>query len=1110
MKNLSKIVTLLMWCNLFLLCPTLKGATVSEIKKVQLTAEEQKLYQLINEYRNENGLPDIPLSKSLTYVAQRHVWDLETNFEFGGSCNMHSWSDKGEDWSGCCYIEPQCMWDKPSEMTPYPGYGYEISYGGSGNYKATAEGALQAWKGSSGHNTVIVNQGSWKNIKWNSVGIGIYESFAVVWFGAEVDPVQDDTKILPEKPTALSASNIFFDAFDLSWANSKDADSYEIQRMESTNWIDAGTAVLPTFAFNNLDSGSVQEVRVRAVNADGTSDWSNSLFVDLLQIEDSIPNIPTNLLASGIDTTSFTFEWKAVVNAESYTIQILKGGIWTDLGSTANNSYKVENLLAGSNQKVRVKAVNSFGTSEWSSSLSVDLLQIDDFLPAVPTDLIATEVDTTSFTFKWNAIVNADFYTIQVLDLGIWVDLDSTVNNNYKVENRISGSKQTVRVKAVNNFGASDWSDSLSVDLLKVENFPPAIPTDLIATEIDTTSFIFQWKAVVNADSYIIQILDLGIWIDLDSTVNNNYKIVSYIPGGKETVRVKAVNKFGSSDWSDSLAVNLLKVENFPPAIPTDLIATEVDTTSFTFEWKAVVNAESYTIQILDSGVWFDLDSTAFNTFKVENRVPGSKQTVRVKAVNKFGSSDWSDSLSVDLQQTVQLPDVPTDLVAVNITETAFELQWAKAKLATAYQIDRLVDSLWILEGYSSSNTYLLANLDSGSTQSVRVKSINNDGESDWSTPLVVQLKETVINLPDTPTNLKANNITSSSFDITWSLVDSAQYEIQILKDSTWVLQGSTASNSYLLTNMKAGSVQQVRVRAVNNDGASEWSSILIVPLLDEVVSIPNTPSNLTATAVTNNSMTIVWNVVGNATSYDLQIWRNSTWQLISSSADTSVVINDLASGSTQYVRVRATNKTGSSSYSDYISVKLEQSGAIPSIPRNLKAYNVNSTYFGIYWATVDNAEYYDIQRWNGRNWVLDGSTNSYYYYVEDMPYRSTQYVRIRSRNRFGASEYTQYITVSLGRSNGRTSQHFEEPVESLTEISVYPNPASNTIRVKNLQVEEVVKVQLISSSGIVQQTIENLGPLDAIDVSRYNKGIYILKVYYKNNSTSFVRFVKQ
>ncbi len=159
-----------------------------------LTDEETKLYNIIMDYRKDKGLPVIPVSKSLTYVAQTHVKDLQNNKPDLGKCNAHSWSANGI-WSPCCYTpdhaQSKCMWNKPKELSAYTGSGFEIACGSSDprydGYVMTAEYALKAWKKSSGHNAVIINEGAWKRYPWKAIGIGIFGGFAVVWFGAEAD-----------------------------------------------------------------------------------------------------------------------------------------------------------------------------------------------------------------------------------------------------------------------------------------------------------------------------------------------------------------------------------------------------------------------------------------------------------------------------------------------------------------------------------------------------------------------------------------------------------------------------------------------------------------------------------------------------------------------------------------------------------------------------------------------------------------------------------------------------------------------------------------------------------------------------------------------------------
>jgi hypothetical protein len=154
-----------------------------------MTADEFALAQLINQYRQDNGLDPVQLSSSLTFVAHTHAQDLVDNMPNVGECNLHSWSDAGE-WGACCYTPDhaaaQCMWDKPGELTDYPGNGYEISAMSGGGI--TPEMALELWQGSAPHNDVILNQDIWQSSPWGAMGVGIVDGYANVWFGEESDP----------------------------------------------------------------------------------------------------------------------------------------------------------------------------------------------------------------------------------------------------------------------------------------------------------------------------------------------------------------------------------------------------------------------------------------------------------------------------------------------------------------------------------------------------------------------------------------------------------------------------------------------------------------------------------------------------------------------------------------------------------------------------------------------------------------------------------------------------------------------------------------------------------------------------------------------------------
>ena len=166
------------------------GSTGGPASPAGCSPEALELVQLLNAYRAEHALPPIAASTSMCVVADAHVVDLfEQEPHTVGGCNLHSWSNAGA-WSGCCYTSDhaaaQCMWDKPRELTDYPGNGYENAAWGGGGLGPFE--ALELWKSSSGHNAVMLNEGVWADITWNAVGAGFYNGYAVLWFGEETDP----------------------------------------------------------------------------------------------------------------------------------------------------------------------------------------------------------------------------------------------------------------------------------------------------------------------------------------------------------------------------------------------------------------------------------------------------------------------------------------------------------------------------------------------------------------------------------------------------------------------------------------------------------------------------------------------------------------------------------------------------------------------------------------------------------------------------------------------------------------------------------------------------------------------------------------------------------
>jgi hypothetical protein len=113
-------------------------------------------------------------------------------------CSLHSWSTLSADIPGCCYRlsnpDGECMWEKPKQVTPcwqhtYHGNGYENAWGPTA---VTPQKCLDAWIGSSHHNDVMLNQGSWQGRMfnpWPAMGVAIEGDYCVLWMGDATDPM---------------------------------------------------------------------------------------------------------------------------------------------------------------------------------------------------------------------------------------------------------------------------------------------------------------------------------------------------------------------------------------------------------------------------------------------------------------------------------------------------------------------------------------------------------------------------------------------------------------------------------------------------------------------------------------------------------------------------------------------------------------------------------------------------------------------------------------------------------------------------------------------------------------------------------------------------------
>lgn len=149
---------------------------------------EHQLFNCINQLLIENGEKALSLSKSLSYVAKLHIGDLSENHPDTSICNLSSWSDKG-DWTACCYNSyvptPDCMWDKPKELTDFRYRGYEMALYFEEEFNSDT--IMQLLYSSKKALAMLLTKDNYSSKKWICIGIGINENYTSIWLAQRAD-----------------------------------------------------------------------------------------------------------------------------------------------------------------------------------------------------------------------------------------------------------------------------------------------------------------------------------------------------------------------------------------------------------------------------------------------------------------------------------------------------------------------------------------------------------------------------------------------------------------------------------------------------------------------------------------------------------------------------------------------------------------------------------------------------------------------------------------------------------------------------------------------------------------------------------------------------------
>ena len=739
----------------------------------------------------------------------------------------------------------------------------------------------------------------------------------------------------PASPTSLTTGTITQTTIVLNWTKSAGATGYKVQ-------VDSGAVTtlgdVATHTFTGLTADTSYVLKVIAYNAGGDSAATAGSASTL----PNAPAAPTGLSTSGITQTAITLSWTKSAGATAYKVQVDSGAVQT-LGDVATHTFT--GLSANTQYALKVIASNSGGDSA-AATVNASTLAVLPNAPAAPTGLSTSGITQTAITLSWTKSAGATAYKVQV-DSGAVQTLGDVATHTFT--GLSANTQYTLKVIASNSGGDSAAASTSASTLAALPNAPVA-PTGLSTSGITQTAITLSWTKSAGATAYKVQV-DSGTVATLGDVATHTFTGLS--AGTSYTLKVIASNSGGDSAAASSSASTLPNA----PASPTSLTTGTITQTTIVLNWTKSAGATAYKVQV-DSGAVATLGDVATHTFT--GLSAGTSYTLKVIASNSGGDSAAA-TVNASTSSTQQLGTLspPTGLTATGILLDSITLGWTKSSGATAYKVRKNGDSAWTTLG--DVDSYVFTGLSTNTSYTLEVKASNSDGDTAAASISATTLTRLPTSLP-IPTNVRAEDITTTSITLKWTKVNGATgYSVRGFDSGNpdFIEIGNVAS--HVFSGLTPGTAYSLNVFARNPLTFSNLASVRANTLS---TTAPGKPWGFVRTGRTMTSYSVRWNGSTGASAFKVQVDNGAVATLPADARGHT--FTGLTAGTSYTFKLFGSNNVGDSEVATIMDSTLAAPNNAPAAPTGLSASGITQTAITLSWTKSAGATAYKVQVDNG------------------------------------------------------------------------------------------------------------------------------------------------
>ncbi|XP_040472358.1 immunoglobulin-like and fibronectin type III domain-containing protein 1 isoform X15 [Falco naumanni] len=448
----------------------------------------------------------------------------------------------------------------------------------------------------------------------------------------------------------------------------------ESQQVGKNDWVTLGEVPrsCTTFTTNKVEQDMSYYFRVRAVNAEGTSDALESDEVKAVSKASPGAPDPPEIVSASKDT--ITISWKAPRKTGSsqivgYIIQKRKKGTvtWLPVNNVpiADKKLKMTSLKKGLQYEFRVAAVNAAGVGD-ASEPSQPVFARDSTKPPGPVqDLRVSSSNSTSVTLTWKRPEAKDGIDVK----GYEVEMRSSNNlswtkcntlpievTTYTVKGLQAKEIYFLRVRAINDSGSGEAAELEAC----IEAAPAVVSPRILIDDKVKSSLVIKAGNTIRVDipfeaspDPVVTWLKDGLPLPNRATINTKDGTTQLLIGAAEFTdsgiyTVELQNGLGKRE-TFSFQVRVTDTPQSPG--PIQLQENVPNTVTVTWEPSPSEKWESdlyYTVLKRESqkGLWHVVGDLIYtNKFTFTKLIPGRDYYFRVVAKNNLGASGPSETL---------------------------------------------------------------------------------------------------------------------------------------------------------------------------------------------------------------------------------------------------------------------------------------------------------------------------------------------------------------------------------------------------------------------------------------------------------------------------------